>query len=186
MFLLIDKDKDNERSSSLLAGLHALDLEYKCVNSVANVTESDLDVAYGILMSDEVTEPELLPWLNAAPVPLLGVGQAAHAIIEAYNGKVQQLDTSTVDTSELDVDNQCVLFDFLPKTIAIEVSNLHFISNVPEEFLITARSKKGHPVAAQHKTREIFTLFVNPNNIKEAARVVDNFVRYAGTYSGAI
>lgn len=190
MFLLIDNHTDSALVPLLRNVLDELGLEHQVVAPDAELAQRDLADVIGIVLSRDIdasAREKFVALLDEIDVPLLGIGSGAHFIVQAYSGRIGSLHAPANSRDTIELANQCMLFDFLPDSIDVAPSTTSFIDGVPSGFEVVAKSKAGHALAVQHETREIYALLIDPVDAGRAGHsIVGNFMRYAGTFSGAI
>ncbi len=148
--------------------------------------------AIGVIVTDQldvdaISKKRFADFIEHCEVPLLAIGEAATLFVLAYGGRVVPRASPNGSVTQVKVDNNCVLFDFLPGTIQLDDWRGSSLDSLPSGFEVTARADGGRIVAFQHQERELFAVDFSISSSKEVGRqVLDNFARYAGTFSGEL
>lgn len=154
--------------------------------------ETCADDMLGIIITNRnsevaVRDERFLSFLETLEVPLLALGDGAGMLLSAFTGSVGERSPRQVERAVVEVNNDCILFDFLPNLVEVENRQGAGLPALPEGFAATAHDQEGKVVAFQHNTRELFAidLPMHPSQ-GMGSQVMENFIRYAGFFSGEL
>lgn len=155
------------------------DLNYKC---------SERSVV-GVIFTESIdysNEINLAP-ISSIDTPIIGFGNGSNVVLKAYGGNFTKKGVPLESTLNLTFRNQCVLFDFLPESIQLSGLAVNEFIDIPTSFELVVEDEFGSIYGVQHSSKEIFLIgFSNTLNDDIDARIIDNFLRYAGTFGGAL
>lgn len=158
----------------------------------ADLAPDSAATSIGIILTNRLGQGSLsmerfVAFIERVTVPLLAFGDAARMLAEACAATTAARTGAPAGTARIDVDNTCVLFDFLPKRVELEGwSGSSFVAMSPQ-LVATAHDRDGRVVAFEHRERDLFAVdFLIAVAGKAGHQLVDNFARYAGTASGEL
>lgn len=193
MFLIVGKrqgipSRDDEVIGSTLGRLR---LEPRWLDPAQLMPDSAAG-SIGVILTDQlgpdsIAMDRFVAFLAQVEVPLLAIGGAASLLAQACEARVEPPAHGAADPRPIDVDNSCVLFDFLPSTIELAGWRGSSIGALSSRLSATAHDGEHRAVAFEHHERELFAVDFPLAVAGDAGRqVVDNFARYAGTASGEL
>ena len=95
--------------------------------------------------------------------PVIGICFGCELIASAFGGEIKELSEKQKGIYEIELQDMKLGG---PKKIKVYEGHKQFISRVPEEFEILAKSEKG-PEIIKHKTLPIYGLQFHPENLVE-------------------
>ena len=123
----------------------------------------------------------------AGKIPILGVCLGHQVICEAYGAEVTYAkELMHGKQSEIIVDTKCRLFKGLPESI--KAARYHSLAakeeTMPEELLVTAKTKDGEIMAVKHSRYEVYGVQFHPESIltPEGEVIIRNFLRNGSGY----
>lgn len=123
----------------------------------------------------------------AGKIPILGVCLGHQVICEAYGTEVTYAkELMHGKQSEIIVDTKCRLFKGLPESI--KAARYHSLAakeeTMPEELLVTAKTKDGEIMAVKHSRYEVYGVQFHPESIltPEGEVIIRNFLRNGSGY----
>lgn len=123
----------------------------------------------------------------AGKIPILGVCLGHQVICEAYGAEVTYAkELMHGKQSEIIVDTKSRLFKGLPESI--KAARYHSLAakeeTMPEELLVTAKTKDGEIMAVKHSRYEVYGVQFHPESIltPEGEVIIRNFLRNGSGY----
>lgn len=114
-------------------------------------------------------------------IPILGVCLGHQAICEAFGGKiVHAKELMHGKKSRIFIDTKCPVFAGMEPEM--DAARYHSLvaekETIPDELVVTARSKDGEVMAVRHKDCEIYGLQFHPESIltPDGRKVLENFL----------
>ena len=117
----------------------------------------------------------------AGKVPILGVCLGHQAICETFGGTITHAkELMHGKQSEVTVENNCKIFDNLPKRIS--VARYHSLAadatSLPSNLVAVASTDDGEVMAVKHKDYDIYGLQFHPESIltSNGKNMIENFI----------
>jgi hypothetical protein len=193
MFLIVGRRQEPPSFDDevIAATLGRLRLEPRWLDPAQLMPDSAAG-SIGVILTDQlgpdsISMDRFVAFLGELDVPLLAIGGAASLLAQACEVRTEPRVRSPAVTRRIDVDNSCVLFDFLPNTIELEGWLGSSLGALSSHLSATAHDGDRRAVAFEHHERELFAVDFPIAVAGDAGlQVVDNFARYAGTASGEL
>lgn len=114
-------------------------------------------------------------------IPILGVCLGHQAIGEAFGGKVVHAkELMHGKASEIEIDNDCKLFDSMPEKIRVGRYHSLIVQKelLPDILKVTASTDDGEIMGLQHKEYPVYGIQFHPESIltPEGKRILSNFL----------
>ena len=123
---------------------------------------------------------------RARDLPIFGVCLGLQALVEAYGGKLAQLDIPMHGKpSRIELDEPGIVFSGLPDKITIGRYHSIFANpeELPEDFIVTARTEDGVIMGIEHKSEPVAAVQFHPESIMSLGgnvgiRMIENVVTH--------
>ena len=111
-------------------------------------------------------------------IPVLGICYGSQLIAHLLGGKVETAPVSEYGHTEVQVDNQSILFDDVTANTVCWMSHTDYIAQMPEGFTMTAHTAVCPVAAMENAERKIYATQFHPEvmHTKEGMRMLSNFV----------
>ena len=95
-------------------------------------------------------------------IPILGICYGMQTLAEQMGGQVVSVDKKEFGHTNLDIENNSVLFKDINKTISVWMSHGDQVQDLPDEFELIASTKTAPIAAMQHKNLPIYAIQFHP------------------------
>ena len=139
--------------------------------------------------SESVTDfdsPQIPKIVYELNVPILGICYGQQAICKDFGGNVESSTSSSYGEAQLEILEKSVLFDnyWKPKnSYQVWMSHGDYISKLPNDFKVIAKTDKAPYAAIQHNSKNIFGLQFHPevSHTPDGIKLLDTFlIKIAG------
>lgn len=111
-------------------------------------------------------------------IPVLGICYGSQLIAHLLGGKVETAPVSEYGHTEVQVDNQSILFGDVTANTVCWMSHTDYIAQMPEGFTMTAHTAVCPVAAMENAERKIYATQFHPEvmHTKEGMKMLSNFV----------
>ena len=111
-------------------------------------------------------------------IPILGICYGMQTLAEQMGGQVVSVDKKEFGHTNLDVENDSVLFKDINKTINVWMSHGDQVQDLPDEYELTALTSTAPIAAMQHKNLPIYAIQFHPEvtHTENGLLILKNFI----------
>lgn len=111
-------------------------------------------------------------------IPVLGICYGMQLISKKFNGHIQKGTVREYGLNTIEVLNDSILFDGLPKSQNVWMSHGDYVDEAPEGFKVVAKSQAGLNAALENKGANIYAVQFHPEvrNSEFGLDIISNFI----------